>query len=371
MGAILYGVVIVGVILILFVLDQIPAKYITGDANANYNDKPRIYTQINIVNTAIAESSDKNRPYYILSCEGGGARSVATLSYLLQFERHMKSLNPDFKIYKYFDMYAGSSAGAIIVAMIVYLNLEISDIIEHYNINMVSQIFDKTLFDVMFNLIQFSPKYDGKNKLRLFQQFWKDTTLGQVPNGKHILIPTYNATKGETYLYSNIIETADQNTLVSDIVHASTSASAYFPPYKIKHDYHIDASVSGLSNPTLMATAVAYKLLADSHRPIIVLNTGTGSTISMTNIDESTGPYSMVIKNDILGLSINDNVSELQLKYLIGQENILRVNETYKTYPAIDSVNPSDWNYLYSIGQSWWDIYKRDTMMLFKAHPFR
>jgi patatin-like phospholipase/acyl hydrolase len=144
----------------------------------------------------------KTTPFYILSCDGGGVRSLAAAQFLLEFEKHMKKIDSSFKIYDFFDMYSGTSAGGIITGLAVYGQKEMSEIVDIYSGTAMKKISTRSFLDSMFGKCRSKPLYDGKEKRKLINDTIGDAIFREVSNGKHMVIPVYDIGHGSRIFYS-------------------------------------------------------------------------------------------------------------------------------------------------------------------------
>ena len=89
------------------------------------------------------------RPFYILSINGGGVRGLIVMAFLRKMEAFLKEKNPDFEIYDFFDMYAGTSIGALIVTEFLVQRKKPDNIISFFNEN-IDRIMLKDVWDKIF-----------------------------------------------------------------------------------------------------------------------------------------------------------------------------------------------------------------------------
>jgi len=96
----------------------------------------------------------------VLSCDGGGVRGLVTAQFLYRLEEAAGR-----PLHELFDLYAGTSVGAIVVASIACKKAPMSEAVDFYSQETLDSIFHKSLKDRILHKAQGSPKYDGKGTL--------------------------------------------------------------------------------------------------------------------------------------------------------------------------------------------------------------
>lgn len=300
------------------------------------------------------------KPFYILACDGGGIRGLATASFLFHMSKHLKTINPDFKLYDFFDMYAGTSIGAIITTLLVVCKANEDEVMEVFNKCICNEIYDKSIWDKMVDIIQHQPKYDGKGKTNVIERYVKDHKFKDCD--KYMVIPTYNITEQRTQIFDST--NIGSHILTSQVVDASSAGPAYFPPVKIKNCnteknkdcWFVDGGMVA-NNPTICAISKAKKLLDGTGRKVIVLNVGTGLKTRYIDGDEATH-YGGVewLLHDILGIAMDESVIHEQATNLLSDHCYICING--KLEEASDSTDDcSDENIenLKKLGEKWWN----------------
>jgi predicted acylesterase/phospholipase RssA len=310
----------------------------------------------------------KKRPFYILSCDGGGVRSLATAHFLLSFETHVKSIFSGFRLYKFFDMYAGTSAGGILTGLCVYGEKEMKELVEIYCKEKLKEIFSKSWLDSMFGKFQSSPVYDGKAKTKMIKDTVGDVIFREVPNGKHIVIPAYDIEHASKIFYSGDRDSA--LVTAAGVIDATSAAPVYFPAVKVDDRWYMDGGVVA-NNPTMCAITVAKKILGqNSGRKIVVINIGTGSrTQDIDGRKASTYGGIQWLFHDIFRIPLNNSLVEEQSKLII--DDYLRINcDLGDIVSDLDNTNTGNMEKLCELGRSWWETHADDMMELLKDHPF-
>lgn len=306
-----------------------------------------------------------NKPFYILSCDGGGVRGLATVTFLYHMSEHLKKINPEFKLYDFFDMYAGTSIGALIILIILVKEYEGEDLMKVFNKDLCGKIMDKSIWDKLLGIIQNKPKYNGKGKKEVIEDFMKNTRFCDLK--KHVVIPAYNITKQITHIFHS--DQANTSLLCSEIADATSAAPAYFPPVKInccnnKNESHVDCwFIDGgivANNPTICAIAKAKKLLKDNPRKVVVVNIGTGLKTRYINGEKARG-YGGIewLLNNILGIAMDETVIYEQASDLLYDHHYININGKLENVnDEIDDCSDENMKELVKIGEKWWNEQK-------------
>jgi uncharacterized protein len=192
----------------------------------------------------------ENRPFKILSIDGGGIKGLYSATILKRFEEEF-----GHPISDYFDMICGTSTGGLI-AMALSLNISAKEIVDFYK-DEGPKIFDSRSFPYSWirrlRQILWGAKHSNKSL-----QLALEKVLGKAKmrDAKCLLvIPTFNLTQGRpTVLKSPLRENNpyvnDINKYMVDVALATSAAPTYLPIHKIDNDYFIDGGVWA-NNPTL------------------------------------------------------------------------------------------------------------------------
>lgn len=221
-----------------------------------------------------------SKPVRILTCDGGGIRGAATLQVLKQVQSDTK-----VKIHKKFDVFAGSSTGAII-AVALAAGIDIDEILKDYE-EMSASVFTRSSY-----LTLFKPEYDSQSlrssisQILISQGFEPDMTLGDLK--KKVILPTVALKDEHTgrwtlQVLENFSEEGKKMGVVDALLEA-TAAPTYFP----SDHGHIDGGV-GMNDPSILALSTAFEFLPHSLSKFTVFSIGTGYEIESISGDEDWG----------------------------------------------------------------------------------
>ena len=212
----------------------------------------------------------------ILTLDGGGIRGVFSLEILLRMQTLLRewSGNPDMVLADHFDLFAGTSTGAIIATGLCW-GMTVEEILDMY---------------VRYGTTMFSPvpwyrpvkrylvsRYEAQPLSDMLQHIFSEDNEGKIPAlldspklRKGLLVVVRNHTTGSAWPLTNNPNALYNNCDLPDcnlkiplwkIVRASTAAPTYFDPEEIildKRPYvFVDGGITPYNNPALIAGLTA------------------------------------------------------------------------------------------------------------------
>jgi len=250
----------------------------------------------------------------ILSLDGGGIRGVTTAYFLEMVEADMKK-----PIVELFDLFAGTSTGAIIAGCIAVKGMTANEVSDMYNYTNSNKMMNKSPWDKSLGLMQDRPKYDGSGKLEVISSYIGDTALSE--SKKDFMATTYELKKRRIQVFKSWHDTEVK---ASQVLNASSAAPCYFPPGWIDgKGWFIDGGVVA-NNPAMCAYAEARRRWPDEE--IKMLSVGTGGITRPIDGQEACGYGSVEwLNHDMIGIVMDETSVDYQARQLLGQ-NYLRVN---------------------------------------------
>ena len=193
---------------------------------------------------------------WILSCDGGGIRAIVTLHALAAFEKYFQK-----SCLELFDMFSGTSTGAIIAGSLASGKLSVSQLIDLYRTRRY-EVFSRNFWS--YPLYRLAIKYRKAPIHRLLCEKLGNITLAECP--RDILITATDTVRSETTFFSSFrhpqppLPAAYSYGLYASlplrhVIEASLSAPTYFPP----HGRFIDGGVGVHNNPCYMAAVEALR----------------------------------------------------------------------------------------------------------------
>lgn len=288
----------------------------------------------------------------ILSLDGGGIKGAATTEFLRNLELAMGK-----SIYDTFDMFVGTSTGAIIAAALGVLKMNGESLAQLYNYKNSNTIMDKSHWDKRFGFIQNKPKYNGKGKRKILKQYFGNILLNSAE--KPTIVITYDI---ESRVSAVLKSTSLKEISTLDAVDASSAAPCYFPTVNIGDRWLIDGGVVA-NNPTMCAFVEAKKTWPNE--TIKILSIGTGNNIRKIDGKKSQ-KFGAVgwMSHDLLGVVMDESIVDYQAKSILG-ENYLRVNSNLEyVNDDMDDCSHRNIKNLKRLGKEWFDNFGTDAIRL-------
>lgn len=309
---------------------------------------------------------------YILSVEGGGSRGVIASQFLKLLELDLKKR--DSSIYKTFDMYSGTSTGAMIVSAIAYKK-KINDDSDFplldsiFTLENIQKMFKKSLMDRILNVVQFKPKYKGSVKRTLINENTPEIYVYETD--KKVLITGYNVSENEARFFKSY---NNEKVLLRDALDVSSAAPSFFPSVKYndngKIKYGIDGAMFAM-DPTDCAYADSLKIWPDEEIRILSIGLGTST------FNESNGPASMfwggiqwLLKGSIIDrlMFINSKVVSYRTETFAKAlgHSFLRIGDDLE-YMSLDSNTKEEYDKMITLGT---DLFYKEKDRVFELLNF-
>ncbi|SMM98824.1 Patatin-like protein [uncultured Candidatus Thioglobus sp.] len=270
-----------------------------------------------------------------------------TLTYLEEKLQQLSG-NTDARLADYFDLFAGTSTGGLIVASLLTPDKEgrpkysAAEVVDLYLENSEAIFQSSFMHDIKSASGLLDVKYNAKGMISVYQQYFADTELKQLL--KPCLIPVYDLTVGKNYFFRQRTAKANEahNYYIKDALHAATAALTYFPPAKIKNVNNtqehcfIDGGIFAI-NPALSAyTEFRYLNRKLFSKNTLILSLGTSKQTTLLDCEkiehwgavEWRDPASNLIATALATQSNNELIA-----VYYDNDNLLRIN------PVTDNQN--------------------------------
>ncbi len=303
----------------------------------------------------------------ILCIDGGGVRGAAAIAFLDKLDQALVATGSSLR--DRFDMFVGTSSGAMIIAGLIYGGLtpeEIKD--KFFSYRVCKQVFPPSTRDDVFGVMQLRPKYDGKGKRTLLERHLPPhTRLNDTI--KDVAITGYDVDRQECLVMRNW-HREYAHMLARDAVDISTAAPAYFPLVRSsstgQHIRGIDGGVFA-NNPT----DIAYSLALQRYGPdtdIRVLSVGTGlhqehEPDTEAKIPDNSGGIQWMVEGRLMNIVYdapqNQVHNRMEMFTSALGHRYIRVNGPV-TSTGIDNVERANLIALKATGVSWWEEHGAD-----------
>ena len=315
----------------------------------------------------------------VLSLDGGGIRGAAATRFLSFVESALLAQQPPRKLRECVDLFAGTSTGSIIALGLAASGLTMRAIDDMYNAVNAQAIFTENRGWFEIDGVN-APRYEGKDKTRVLKTKLGKSRIGDVGEGKHVLVVTYSV---ETRLPLIIKSTKSEHKslLAYQVADASSAAPTYFPTVKMAipdgsdlDHWLIDGGVIA-NNPTMCAISEVRRTWPEvSMDDIRVLSVGTGSLTRKINGPKSRkwGSVGWFVQGQILDVLADERVVAYQAKNILADGNYIRVNADLRKQPgldnppddAMDDVSPANILKLRALGDLLFDLYGKQAVEL-------
>ena len=311
----------------------------------------------------------------VLSLDGGGIRGAASARFLRRVEddlitHHSKSLRDCI------DFYAGTSTGSIIAIALATTDLSAKEIDELYSYKNAKNIFSRRRFTSRL----FSPKYKGTGKTSVLSSYLGSSSIGAVPDDKHVLALTYSLEDRRP----RVIKSTKEEYLNLDayrVADASSAAPTFFPTNELqnpdngKSQWLIDGGVTA-NNPTMCAIAEAKRAWEMPLSELRVVSVGTGHRTERINGKQSQkwGFLDWFFKGKLLEVLSDEHVVAYQAITIAEPGNYIRVDSEIKAQRgltetdvpdnAMDLVSPDNIIKLRKMGDFWYQQYGEHVVKL-------
>jgi len=226
----------------------------------------------------------QEKSFRILSCDGGGTRSIISLVFLDKISQ-ITGKHPT----ELFDLFVGSSAGAILVALInmrdnsergyKYSTKDLKELYLSESSLLLESSYWRRFVTIngIYGNMYCTKKRDEKLKSWFNSSELKDSI-------KDIIIPSFSLTDGVPVLFKSRKAKCNEkdNYLVEDVIRASTALPTIFPPHKlvktigdkVEEFYCIDAIYA--KNPVLFGISEVINKYERTTDNLLILSLGTG-----------------------------------------------------------------------------------------------
>lgn len=294
---------------------------------------------------------------YVLSCDGGGVRGAAAAELLKRIQGNL-----NVNIYKKFDLFAGTSTGAVIVIALAVKKMNPGKLVELYNYKNGNTIMSKSIWDRMLGLLQNEPKYDGKGKIKVLKKYFGDALLNDAD--KPVIVVTYDV---ENRVSAVLKSTKPEPITAVEAADASSAAPMYFPTVKVGRRFLVDGGVIA-NNPSMCAYAEAKKTWPNEE--IRLLSIGTGKrTRKINGKDSMKFGFTGWIRHDLLGVVMDESVVEYQTRTILG-DAYLRINsELTDISDDLDDASHQNIGALKRLGSRWYEEHEQKLKDFFGGLP--
>jgi len=219
------------------------------------------------------------RPFRILSIDGGGIRGLIPVIFLRAFEKRLGET-----LSEHFDMIAGASTGAIIAASLA-AGKPLGDVYQLY-IKKGEKIFpyrsrwSPRRIGLLFRHGLSAPKFSSRVLASLLEEQLGEAVVGD--SRCDLLIPFYDTVGRQTHFFKSYGNDDPELDLAAsrlwEAALSSSSAPTFFPAHELRVGNRRLSAIDGgvaANNPAACAAADSRNRAADG-QPLVMLSLGTG-----------------------------------------------------------------------------------------------
>ena len=200
---------------------------------------------------------------YILSIDGGGIRTIASIVFLKELEAQLK-----VPLAQKFDFFIGTSAGAISCLGLAINKMPAADLMNFWTKENLIKTMSNSSWETSLGIMQINPKYSNEGKRQVLRDFFSDKKLKDA--SKPVAVTSYDIEKRLPVLLTSY---NDPEISVVDSGDATSAAPVYYPTAEVGDRFLIDGGIVA-NHPVLHGYVEAKKIYPDNE--LVVLSVGTG-----------------------------------------------------------------------------------------------
>lgn len=289
---------------------------------------------------------------YILSIDGGGVRTIASIIFLQKLEANLQ-----IPLSEKFDFFIGTSAGAISSLGLSINKMSASDLMNIWSKENLVKTMTNSSWETSLGIMQINPKYTNEGKREVLKEFFLDKKLGDAH--KPVAVTSYDIEKRLPVLLTSY---GDPDVSVVDSGDATSAAPVYYPTAQVGDRFLIDGGIVA-NHPVLHGYVEAKKLYPEND--LVVLSVGTGlNKRSLKGQDSKKWGLIGWVMHDLFGLMVESSMDHELAEELIGK-NYLRINSPLgRVNRRLDDNSDSNIERIISMGEGWWDEFGERALLL-------
>tara|TARA_B100000700_G_scaffold169921_1_gene187649 strand:- start:1584 stop:2471 length:888 start_codon:yes stop_codon:yes gene_type:complete len=291
---------------------------------------------------------------YILSIDGGGVRTIASIVFLKELETQLK-----VPLAQKFDFFIGTSAGAISCLGLAINQMPAAELMNFWSKENLIKTMSNSSWETGLGIMQINPKYSNEGKRQVLKEFFSDKKLKDAY--KPVAVTSYDIEKRLPVLLTSY---NDAEISVVDSGDATSAAPVYYPTAEVGDRFLIDGGIVA-NHPVLHGYVEAKKIYPENE--LVVLSIGTGlNKRSLKGKDSKKWGLIGWMMHDLFGLMVESSMDHELAEELIGK-NYLRINSPLgRVNRRLDDSSDSNIERIISMGESWWDEFGQETLDLLK-----
>lgn len=249
----------------------------------------------------------------ILSIDGGGIRGAIPLYYLNQIEKKF-----NIRIRKEFDVFAGTSTGAVIGSSIVSKNPSSG---EYNSLDEILDIYINRSNQIFIQKESANTKYSNQGLELILKHFFGNLKLSDIK--KILVLPIYNLTSDKIEVLSqwnDDIKEKYKEVSLNHLLLAASASQGFFTPVNINNQILGDGVVQ-FKNPSIKALDLAINKGYDIEN-IKILSLGTGKLDILDEIETQSMEVDQQLKYLFTKHKVKNNYLRIQPPIFEGSQDM-------------------------------------------------
>lgn len=279
-----------------------------------------------LVDTRIKQPWPSDRPFKILSFDGGGIRGIFSAAVMKDIAERLPHGD---EIADYFDLIAGTSTGGII-GIGLGLSLDPARIFDLYAVGgeEIFPPFWTRNAALRFGRRLFTSLYNYEALERLLRQEFQSRHLGESKT--RLVIPAFTGPKAQVAVFKTDHHPdykRDWTTPAWEVARATSAAPTFFAGHKYNETYFLDGGVWA-NNPIMLAVVEALSAYQVRLDQIQVLSIGTGNVVP--SLSEKAVRTGLLGWRNIISTAmyLTTDTALSQARLLLGAGAVIRLQPT-------------------------------------------
>lgn len=265
-----------------------------------------------------------DRPFRILSIDGGGICGILPAAVLTELERRFLEGQ---SVGKHFDMIAGTSTGGII-ALGLGCGLRAQDALDLYMSNGARIFPSGNALNRILRRLRHAFRYihDENVLMEALRETFGERLFGD--SVKRLVIPSFEGQHGEPWIYKTPHHPdykQDRHEQMVNVARATSAAPTFYPSFEHNSYTYVDGGIWA-NNPVMNAIVDAMACYDLDRRQIHVLSLGCGeSVLRVTPAMSKAGLIGW--RNAVKAAIVAQSKNALGQAYLLlGKDNVIRLD---------------------------------------------
>ena len=170
---------------------------------------------------------------YILSMDGGGVRTIASITFLQKLEAEL-----NIPLSQKFDFFIGTSAGAVSCLGLAVNQMSATELMTIWSKENLTKTMSNSSWEASLGIMQINPKYSNEGKREVLTEFFSQKQLKDAV--KPVAVTSYDIERRLPVLLTSY---NDPEISVVDAGDATSAAPVYYPTAEVEDRFLIDGGI--------------------------------------------------------------------------------------------------------------------------------